>query len=292
MKSTGISNTRYVDDNVSASDLCYHSANHIIEGLGIDRESIDGLIFVSQTRDFIMPQTSFILQDKLGLKKETICFDMPLGCTGYIQGLYQASLLINSGSCQKVLLLCGDALSKYIDEDDKSLKCLIGDAGSATLIEKGTEKIYFNIKSDGSGKDHLIMNNKHGDRIMNSDSVKMNGLEVFSFVLKNIPSIIKETLNDLNLSIERIDNFYFHQANSFINQYLNKSLKLAEAISPIVIDNFGNTGPSSIPLLITESKENDSNRKHVIMCGFGVGLSWGTCYSSLSNTKIFKTQIL
>ena len=289
--STGVSQIRYADKEVTSSDLCLHSANKLIQNLGIDKNSIDGLIFVSQTPDFIMPQTSFILQNKLGLQENTICFDIPLGCTGYIQGLYQASLLVNSGSCKRVLLLSGDTTTKYIDDDDKSLRCLFGDGGSATILEQGSDEIYFNIKSDGSGSEQLIMNNNHGEKLMNSGNIKMDGFEVFSFVLKKVPSLIKETLIDIDKSAEQIDNFYFHQANSFINKYLNKSLKLTESQSPIVINGFGNTGPSSIPILISESFKDGLPKKNIILCGFGVGLSWGSCHCSLSNTKVYKTEI-
>ena len=291
INNTGISSVRVCDEGTSSSDLCIRSAELLIEKSNIDKKNIDGLIFVSQTRDFIMPQTSFKIQNELKLSSETICYDMPLGCTGYIQGLFQACLLMNSNSCENVLLLSGDTTSKYIDEGDRSLRSLFGDAGSATIISKGKDDIYFNIKSDGSGVNHLIMPKDHDQKLMCSKNIYMNGFEIFQFAVSKVPSLIRETIQDIKLNKSEITFFGFHQANKFMINHVNRLLKIDNSKSPVLIDGIGNTGPASIPVLLTELKRKNikMNYSNSILCGFGVGLTWGSVYCNLEETLIIET---
>jgi len=290
INNTGISKKRIADFKINSSDLCLDASLKLFEKLKFDKLKIDGLVFVSQTRDYIMPQTSFILKNKLGLKDSVICFDLPLGCTGFIQGLYQSSMMINSG-LNNVLLLCGDTINKYLKNDDISTLSVFGDGVSACIVEKNKSDMFFNIKTCPEKYDSIIMNKSfREDLIMKSKELHMDGLEVFNFVIKYIPKIIREDLLFLGKNVDDIDNLFFHQANGFIINYLNKSLKLEPSKSPIVLDGFGNTGSSSIPLAITETLFKKSKGK-TILCGFGVGLSYGTCYVNLVDTKLFKTQI-
>jgi len=135
IKTTGISKVRLAKRGLTASDMCEYAAKYLFDN-DVNKDAIDGLLFVSQTRDHILPQTSNILQDKLGLATNTYCLDLPLGCSGYVYGLFQASLLVNSGACTKVLLLAGDTTSQMINDEDRALRMVFGDAGTATIVEK------------------------------------------------------------------------------------------------------------------------------------------------------------
>ena len=308
-KVTGIKSVRIVSIKTTASDLCYFAASRLLKQVDVVPSQIDGLIFVSQTRDYLMPQTSNILQHKLGLPNTTVCFDLPLGCSGYINGLLQASLLIRGG-CKNVLVLAGDTTSKVINSKDRANRLIFGDAGSATLLTEGKSRLGFSIYNDGSGYEDLIVP-AGGYRMPFSDETKlsrtdedgnlrskndlyMNGINVFNFAISKIPKLIKEIVTespyeDLNV----VDGIYLHQANKFMVEYLRKKMRLKPEKVPIEVDGYGNTGPSSIPLLLTllnKKKENLANTKKSILSGFGVGLSWAACYTSLENTKIFKTE--
>ena len=120
IKTTGIRFRRVTDKETTTSDLSYVAAENLISKLNIEKSEIDGIIFVSQTPDYIFPATSISLQDRLGLKKTTFAFDVNLGCTGYVYGLSIASAFLNSGDFENVLLLCGDTISKIVSEKDKS----------------------------------------------------------------------------------------------------------------------------------------------------------------------------
>lgn len=307
ISTTGINSIRQVDNNTTASDLCFIAAKDILKKLNLGPDEIDGLIFVSQTRDYILPQTSHILQSRLGFKEDTICFDLPVGCNGYIYGLFQAALLIQSSACDKVLVLSGDTTTKIINDNDRSVKMVFGDGGSATLIESGTKEMSFIIYSDGEKYEDLIIRSG-GSRIPHSErsdvlvtdndgnsrkssDLFMDGMSIFNFAIKRVPTVIQEILTYTGWRKEDVDLFALHQANKFMVDYLRKKINLPLDKIPIVVDGFGNTGPATIPIVLTETlcnRDNDYYKK-VILCGFGVGLSWGALSCNLSETKIFKT---
>ena len=116
----GIKNRYIAPDHICASDLCFEAAELIINTEQIDRSSFDGLVFVSEHPDFHGPATSCVLQGRLGLPKDCVCFDINYGCSGYIYGIFQAATLIGSGACNKVLVLAGNTNSKTVEKDRKS----------------------------------------------------------------------------------------------------------------------------------------------------------------------------
>lgn len=307
INTTGIKSIRQADSQTTSADLCYLSSKEILETTKIDASEIDGLIFVSQTGDYKMPQTSHILQHRLGLKEDTICFDLPIGCNGYVYGLFQASLLIKSSACKKILVLCGDTITKIINDQDRSLKMVFGDGGSSTLVEKGDDEMSFVIYSDGEKYQDLIIKSGGGrlpysesddDLIIDTDGnarknsdLYMDGMSIFNFAITRVPVLIDEILQYTNWNKEDVDLFALHQANKFMIDYLRKKIKVPLHKMPVVVDGFGNTGPATIPILLTELlNENKSSKlEKVILCGFGVGLSWGAVSCNLTNTNIIKT---
>ena len=122
INTTGISSVRVANEKTTSADLCFAAAEHLLNETKVSRSDIGALIFVSQSPDYKLPQTSHILQQKLGLSTSTFCLDIPLGCSGYIHGLLQAALLINGGCCTNVLVLAGDTTSKMINKLDRSLR--------------------------------------------------------------------------------------------------------------------------------------------------------------------------
>jgi 3-oxoacyl-[acyl-carrier-protein] synthase-3 len=304
---TGIEKVRYSDKEI-ASDLCFSAAERLFEELNIDRDQIDGILFVSQTRDYIIPSTAPLLQYRLGLKQDTVAMDIPYGCTGYIYGLYVASLMISTGSCKKVLLLAGDVNSKTINPLDRSLAMVFGDAGSATILSSNTDhSLYFNIMTDGSGYNKLIIpaggfrqpssdqtslvTTRESGNARSDNDLFMDGMSVFNFAITKVPKILNETLADC--AIDKSDLFAFHQANEIILKYIIKATKIPPSVAPFHAKNYGNTGPASIPLLFSSNffDEKSIPLKKVVACGFGVGLSWGTSVLDLSSTKILETSV-
>ncbi|MDA7809917.1 ketoacyl-ACP synthase III [Flavobacteriaceae bacterium] len=305
IKTTGISSVRVAKDNMTSSDLCIDAATNILGDS--ENKEVDALIFVSQTRDYHLPQTSFIIQNRMNLRKDIFCLDIPLGCSGYINGLFQASLLLQIPKIKKVLLLAGDTSTKMINSKDRATRMVFGDGGSATVLEKGNDTINFNIQSDGSGADSLIIksgafrypsNEKSKIPLLmeegnyrSSEDIYMGGVDIFNFALREVPTIVDEHLRDLNKTKDNIDLLVLHQANKFMVNYLRKIIKINKEKVPIEVDNYGNTGPCSIPLVLSIKGNNykkENKLKSVMMCGFGVGLSWGTAMTNLENTIFYK----
>ena len=159
IKTTGIKERRVADNGVTTSDLCYKAAKKLIEELHWEKEEIEILIFVSQSRDYFLPATAIILQDKLGLPKTTIALDISLGCSGYVNGLSVIASLMTTSKIKKGLLMVGDISTFSLNPKDKSTYPLFGDAGTVTALEYDTKAndLQFNLQSDGSGHETIII---------------------------------------------------------------------------------------------------------------------------------------
>lgn len=288
---TGVVEKRHVDNMTCTSDLCIQSANRLIEKLNWNKEEIDILIMVTQTPDYIVPNTSIIVQDKLGLSKKTVCFDVPLGCSGYVYGLSIMSNFLQNGQLKKGLLLAGDTLSKQCSPLDRATFPLFGDAGTASALEYSVGgKMDFNLWSDGSGfadivvpeggyrnpvtQDSLVFKEDKDGNKRSGINTYMNGANVFSFGIGTVTKELNIFLNHFRIEKEDIQYFYFHQANRFMNEMIRKKLKLTPNQVPYSLDAYGNTSSATIPLTITKQDANLEDAE-VIMCGFGVGLSIG-----------------
>jgi len=304
IKTNGISKIRIAPDDVCASDLCEKAARLILTDE--DKEKISGIVFVSQTPDYILPATSASLQHRLGISKKCATFDISTGCPGYIYGLFQAALLVSSGSCDSVLVCAGDVISRFVNPLDKSNRMVFGDAGSATIVEKGTGEMAFSIMTDGAGSEHLIipaggaryprdenseMVSVRKDGNMRSDEdIFMNGLEVMDFAIQEVPKMTDALLAKKGWEKSQVTLFGFHQANKFMLNYLRKIMKISKESVPIAMEETGNAGPASIPLMLTQEHRRltEENRLgKAILCGFGVGLSCAAIALDLSQTKIF-----
>lgn len=302
----GIRERRIADKDVCASDLCLSAAEQLIEDNSIEKESIQALIFVSQTSDYHQPATAPILQHRLGLSKSTLCFDVNLACSGYVYGLSIAYSFCTQMGCDRVLLLVGETMSKITSEYDRESKPLFGDAGTATLIEKGEYgESFFSLNSDGSGADVMMIpvggfrnpasieafemdEDDKGNR-RNGFQFRMDGMDVFNFGMRVEPKDIKSLLTFSGEGIESIDLLIFHQANKFMTDFFAKRLKVAVEKVPYSLDRFGNTSSASIPLtIVSELYDKFPVREKVILSGFGAGLSWGSVLLDLSRCKISK----
>lgn len=305
IKVTGIERVRIADKDMTSSDMCFKAAECLIEKEHIDRSTIDGLVFVSQTPDYILPSTSIILQHRLGLDKETVCIDIHYGCSGFIYGAFQAALWISSGSCKNVLVLAGDTTSRMINPMDKSLRMVFGDCGTASLFSKGKHPMGFSICSDGSGADRLIVpaggfrspiSEETSKVVYDEDNngrsqndLFMDGSAIFNFVLANVHKNANQLIEDMGWSKDDVGMFALHQANVFMVNYVRKMLKVDKLVVPMNVKNYGNTGPATIPLLFSDvcSYNHNFNLEKVIMSGFGVGLSWGSIAANLSKTHFY-----
>lgn len=290
-EATGVRKRHVVSGGLCTSDLCFAAAERLLTESGIERASIDVLIFVSQTPDYVLPATSCSLHGRLALDKHCASFDVNLGCSGYIYGLWLASNLISCGSAKRILLLAGDTISRIAAPRDRSVALLFGDAGTATILERDDDAVpmSFVLGTDGSGQQNLMVpaggfraprseqtglqTEREGGNIRSDEDLYMNGPEIFTFTLKEVPAMVKALVTDF----DAIDAVVMHQANKFMLDYIAKRLKVPKDKLVVTLENYGNTSSASIPLALTDAlagKLRDTTL-NLILAGFGVGYSWG-----------------
>lgn len=302
---TKVERSRMVDEGQCCSDLCYAAAEKLLNELEWNRNEVEALIFVSLSRDFITPATAGLLQSRLGLSEECYAIDVPLACSGYVYGLSVVSSLMSTGGIRKALLLVGETTSLLQSPFDKQLWPLHGDAGTATALEycESADPIFMHLATDGSRGDAII-NRDGGARYpfsekslemrevepgvrRNEMQSKMDGMNVFSFSVKEPPASMEKLCNHYNLNIADIDYLLIHQANKYMDDKIGKKMKIPAEKIPYSLMQFGNTSSASIPmtLVVGVGSQIENKKSDVLMCGFGSGLSWGSAYVTLDHIK-------
>ncbi len=296
IKTTGVEKRRIAEKGMTTADFCFTAAEKLLNDQSWNRDEIDLLIFVSQSRDFLVPSTGIILQEKLGLSKTAMAFDIPLGCSGFVYGMSVIGNFLTNGSIKKALLLVGDISSIYCSVRDRSTYPLFGDAGAAATFEykPGAAPMHFNLQSDGSGWDAISIPDGGMRNFISLESfdyhkidegiyrnkiqLTLNGIDIFNFTLREVSPNINALLTSTGKTIEQFDYFLFHQANLLMNESVRKKLRLPKEKVPYILSKYGNTSSASIPLTMVSEIRNDliSKKMSLLLCGFGVGLSWGT----------------
>jgi 3-oxoacyl-[acyl-carrier-protein] synthase III len=295
-ESTGIVERRWAGEGLCASDLCHAAAERLLFELGWAPDSVDVLIFVSQTGDRPLPATACSLQARLGMSKRVAAFDIGLGCSGYAYALWVASSLLSTSDGQRALVLVGDTLSRAISPLDRSLAPIFGDAGTATALEcdDTAESMYFVVGTDGTGAEFLkveaggfrtrrspasvLRTERESGNIRSDEDLFMDGSSIFSFTLREVPPMVRELIDYASVEPESISAWVLHQANKFMMDHLRRRLKAPEERFIIDLEEWGNTSSPSIALALTSSLRARLSVEPMtlLLAGFGVGLSWSS----------------
>lgn len=306
-KTTGIIERRVAPDGMCTSDLCCKAAEELIAKMNWEKDSIDALVFASNTPDYRSPATSCLLQHRLGLPTTCFTFDISTVCCGFIQGLTVLGGIMSSGNIKRALLLAGDTNSKTSSPDDQSRYPLLGDAGTATAWEYNPDgdEILVNLMSDGSneafvvtpdsGFRHFVTPESFISQVCD-DGIKrapihgiMNGMEVFSYAISECPKAIKALGEHFNIDLSNdVDYYLFHQANLKINMTIAKKLKLDVEKMPSNIQYFGNISCAAIPLLMVTNIYDDisSKKLRLLFSAIGAGFVWGGAYMKTNNVIV------
>lgn len=277
----GILKRHIAEPNEYTSDLGIKSAELLFSKHKFDKSKIGLVLLCTQNPDFRLPTTACLIQDRLGLEKSCIAFDVNLGCSGFVYSLEIAGNFIRSGKVDYALIIMADQYSKIIDYKDKNTAPIFGDAGTSILLSKCEDSfgvIASNFGSDGSGWDKLIAYNTSIKKDQDKSSyVFMDGLEIYKFAVRVIPSSINNLLQNNSIDISNVKHVIFHQANTYIIKELQKKLKLNDSQLIIDMANYGNTIQSTIPIALKNllNKSNLNKGDLLIFSGYGVGLSWG-----------------
>lgn len=285
-------NKRHIAGNETVSDMAVKAAENLFsENPDINRDDIDFVLVCTQSPDYFLPSTACIVQNRLGLKRSCGAFDFNLGCSGYEYGLATAKGYIAAGIASNILLITSEAYNKHLHQRDKGNRTIFGDAATATLVSTGGfAKIGdFILGTDGSGAENLIVKtggmaypDKANDLVYDengnprsSDYLYMNGAEIFNFTLRVVPKMVRQTVEKNGLTMDDIDLFVFHQANSFMLSHLRKKLKIEENKFFVNMAEIGNTVSSTIPIALCDVRNAGLLHGNILIAGFGVGLSWG-----------------
>ena len=291
---TGIDGRYMSDGTQTASDLSYVAAEALMKEKGLTGEDFDAVINITQSADYPIPATAFVLHKRLGIKQDCLVFDINLGCSGFVYGLYIVAGLIESGTIHRALLLVGDANTKHEITEDTSFTMMFGDASSATIIERGEGTIRGMMRSDGEGFDALItpvpgarfpgINKKDKE----APQQRMDGDEIFVFTITKVPRLFKDFYKTFDVESEDFDYFVLHQANLMILNQIAKKLKLQPEKVPISLGEYGNTDGASVPVTIVDLCEQleDEKNLRLITSGFGIGLSWGIVSFEINSNDV------
>jgi len=250
------------------SDLCLKAFADLVAKSALKHDEVEALIVVTQTPDFQIPHTSAVIHGKLGLPRTCACFDISLGCSGFVYGLSTIIAFMTANSLSKGVLITADPYSKVVDPADKNTALLFGDAASATLISDNPVLVpgAFTFGTHGSEYDKLIVR---------EDTLYMNGRAVFNFAAKTVPGDIEKMAGRNGIDLSEIDRFLFHQGSKIIVETIAKKLGVPLSKVPYAICDFGNSCASTIPLLLIPEIA-DPSVKTIAISGFGVGLSWAS----------------
>lgn len=295
VQSTGVV-SRHVSDVLLSSDLCTAAADRLLTDLAWGRDSVDGLVVVTQSPDYFRPSNATLIQNRLGLSTDCASYCISFGCSGWLYGLQSAAGLLAMGA-RRVLLCCGEGIQAY-NPLDKSAYPLFGSAGTCTALEydETAHEMFFQLGTDGSGwkaicmpdggyrnpcnEESRVLHEYDGGSRRTRMNTAMEGMDVFTFGISRPPKSIKGLCEKFSIDIGKIDYLLLHQANLFLNAKIAKKVGVPPEKCPHNIEEFGNSSSGTLPLLMaTRLKDalQEGVKRH-IGCAFGVGLSWGSVY--------------
>ena len=294
-KMIGFGKRYLTNENTTAADLCFEAATLLITEMNVNKEEIDGLIFLSQCRNYYSPASANILQGDLELSQNCAAFDISQGCSGYVYALWLASSMIASGACKKIILLSGDTMSKHSYNDNRLVAPIFGDSGSATFLEYTDEEnpSYFVLGSDGTGWDKIVIP-AGGEKIPVDDEITktdiideagnrwnlrhliMQGVDVFNFTIDKAPDNINRCITLSGLAKDDISMFALHQANKqIVDAVANKAEIPLDKTPSDTFSEYGNTTCNSVATVLTHHLLKQTEGM-VLTCGYGMGLSWAS----------------
>lgn len=293
---SGVLNRHISEPSETAFDLAIKATDKLFENNDIEINQISGIIFCTQSPDYIMPQNSFLIHKHYKFSQDVWSFDYSLACSGFIVGFSVARGMIETGLAENVLLITSETYSKYINPNDRSTNILFGDGAAATVISKSDIDSIIDIKISSNGakfetfyipaggskmpKDEKTSANikDQSGNIKSLEDIHMNGFAVWQFISKNVSKQILELLSKNNLKTEDIDLYIFHQASKMTLDSLIKMLKINPEKSYTNIKNVGNTVSASIPIALKDAVDEGKLKRGdlILLSGFGVGLSWGS----------------
>ena len=289
---TGVERRHVASCGETSLDFAVTAAAQLVESGAVTTEEIDGVIFCTQSPDYPMPGNAHLLHRQMDLRQDVFAFDITLACSGFVYGLGIAQGMLLSGMAEVILLATSDTYTQRLSPDDRATVTLFGDGGAVTVLratedDRGIRDISFG--SAGSHSDHFIireggarqpakLKNEAPEQTTPSleSYVSMNGMGVLSFFNSVIPKSIQEILSRNELTMDQVDHFVFHQASQIALDSIAKALGIPSNKMIVDIKETGNLVSASVPVALARAMKCGRLRdgQVIVLCGFGVGLSW------------------
>lgn len=299
VKKTGVEGRYAASEKQTTSDFCFAAAEKLLSEKKIDKNDIGVLVYVTQTSDYSLPATACVLQNRLGLSKDCLAFDVNLGCSGFTYGITVAGSLLNTTNTKYALLLAGDTSAKEKStkrrvKTSHAASMLFGDSGTATLLEKNSDSasLLVSSRTDGAGFKAIISPYKgwrHPD-VPDGEArgTRMDDIAVFEFATEEATAQINDYMKETDTTPDNYDCLVLHQANMMIMKRIAKKTGFPNEKNLVSINRFGNTSSSSIPISLVNTYGDVKEERSIkaLCCGFGVGLSWSTVALSINVNDI------
>ncbi len=293
----GVKKRRIARPGETSLNLAERACDILFSGNKALKEEVGGIVFCTQTPDYIMPSNAFLLHKYLNLKSSVLAFDYNLACSGYVYGLAIVRGLIETKVADHILLVTAETYSKLINENDRSTKVLFGDGAAVSVISASSDSsdiIDVLLESSGNEYDTFYipagacrMPSSPSTKVESKDStgnvrspenIYMNGFAVWKFISRTVPEQIEFLLKRNHLKIGDVKLFLFHQASKLTLDSLSKALGLREDQMFLNLQEIGNTVSASIPIAMKDARDKGLLERGdlIVISGFGVGLSWGS----------------
>jgi 3-oxoacyl-[acyl-carrier-protein] synthase III len=255
------------------ADLCVAAYSRLMEQVALPPASVELIVVCTQNPDgHGIPHSAAVVQGRIGAPDTCACFDIALGCSGYVYGLSICQAFMAANGLSTGLFFTADPYSKILDPADKSTALLFGDAATVTLLKARTAPqmwVPHGFRFATRGSEGACLVNDAG-------TLRMNGRAVFNFSAVEVPKQVQQVLTGAGLATDDVDIFLFHQGSKYIVDTLTRRLGLPPERVPSNLADQGNTVSSSLPLLLAPLLFRPGLQR-VLLSGFGVGLSWATC---------------
>ena len=285
---TGIRERRKVQKGEATVDMSTNAVRDLMQRYDLEAKEIDAIIVATVTPDMILPCSAALVQKNINAVNAW-GYDLSAACSGFLFGLESGAALIESGRCEKVIVIGAYTMSSILNYEDRNTCILFGDGAGAVLLEPSEEFgiIDSELRIDGTGGEFLrgdgggSLHPASHETVSNKlHYVRQDGKTVYKFAVRGMADISYEVAERNNLKWDDISLFIPHQANKRIIDAAAKRLGLKESQIMINIDTYANTTSATIPICIAEVSEKNMLNfgDNVIISTFGAGFSWGAMY--------------
>ncbi|MCI9188735.1 MAG: ketoacyl-ACP synthase III [Lachnospiraceae bacterium] len=281
---TGIAG-RHVSTGETVASLAAGACDMALRNARKSADEVELLLVATCSPEDVAPCAACQVQKEIGAGN-AVAFDLNAACAGFLFALHTAWAYVESGIYRNALVAGSEVLSKLVDWKDRGTCILFGDGAGAVFVEKCEEGGILGFVQHSDGKKGGVLTgvgrplDNHWFHL-NPDGnyLNMDGREIFSFAVRQIPKTIEEALEKAGIALGDVDLFLLHQANRRIIEGISKRLGVDMARFPMNLERMGNTSSASIPLLLDELNRKGELRSgmRLVLSGFGAGLTCGAC---------------